>query len=826
VNRLEKLWARLRGAISGRSRANPSAETVQHLERAIARLQHDLNLLSSDVGRHSDSLRWVAEHPIFRESPPALPAGHQPLVSVVMPALDAARSLGRAIDSVRAQSYPHWELLIVDDGSGDATPDVAKGYANDERIRLLFQPHEGVARARNLALDASGGEIIAYLDADNLWDPDYLAHVVGHLALRPEVDSVYLGQLVSASQRRFHALRGSAFDRAALERENFIDLNTFAHRRRLWQERGGFDESLRRLGDWDLALRYTETKSPLCIPAIGARYFEDHPGSISLREDCWLHHAKILRKHQRPIARGLRVLYSLEEYPQRSETYIRWEIDCMRRFGVEIEVHVRRPRAGSPYASDVPVHHGSLEAAIHRFQPDVVHAHWLHVAAESAQSVLRTGRTMTVRGHSFEHVPELLARAHDHEAVEKLYLFPHFAEQVQSGKVRAMDVAIDCEMYPPEPKDRRLVLRTAAGLPTKDIAIFLETALLCTEHRFVLALTTVLGHEAFLAELVEENRRLGEPVELLLDVDTEVLAESVRRAGIYMHTSDVRAHRYGRPISVAEALCAGAYVIARDDPDARSFVGPRAGFYRSAEQASALIHETADWSDDVWEAVRRENSERAHRDWADVRVLRPLLDHWTVIASRRRACFAQGPQAIPVELLEFVEATLRGTERERNGFATHAVGVGLAIQNAGYPRRLWQAGFLHAAYGGSRVSAWLDLDRRDALAEIIGAESERLVYLYCAVDAALFVERIEREGRIDWVEDRFTGDRLRLEGTDLHDLCVLYVFDELEKSSRGVHAVGLRAQRSMARLAGGACEKALSDFVPLRTSPAWMWRGR
>lgn len=98
-------------------------------------------------------------------------------VSIIMPAFNAAATLPDAIRSVQAQTFSDWELVVVDDASQDATADLCRETAEaDSRIRLLRAPRNGgVARARNLGIDATSGTHIAFLDADDIWLPDKLA---------------------------------------------------------------------------------------------------------------------------------------------------------------------------------------------------------------------------------------------------------------------------------------------------------------------------------------------------------------------------------------------------------------------------------------------------------------------------------------------------------------------------------------------------------------------------------------------------------------------------------------------------------------------------
>lgn len=100
----------------------------------------------------------------------------RPLVSVIMPAYRASAYIAEAVRSVMAQTYPNWELLVIDDGSDDDTCAIVEGLAAaDRRIRLLRTPENlGAAGSRNRGLDCAAGEYIAFLDSDDLWLPDKL----------------------------------------------------------------------------------------------------------------------------------------------------------------------------------------------------------------------------------------------------------------------------------------------------------------------------------------------------------------------------------------------------------------------------------------------------------------------------------------------------------------------------------------------------------------------------------------------------------------------------------------------------------------------------
>lgn len=110
------------------------------------------------------------------------------LVSVVVPVFDGARFLAEAVESVRAQTYAPVEILVVDDGSTDGTAEVAGRLPG---IRYAWQEHAGIGAARNRGVVMARGEVLAFLDADDVWLPDKLARQMAILREAPDVDIVF-----------------------------------------------------------------------------------------------------------------------------------------------------------------------------------------------------------------------------------------------------------------------------------------------------------------------------------------------------------------------------------------------------------------------------------------------------------------------------------------------------------------------------------------------------------------------------------------------------------------------------------------------------------
>ncbi|MGD8374704.1 MAG: glycosyltransferase [Acidobacteriota bacterium] len=186
--------------------------------------------------------------------------GGGPRVSVVMPAWNAAATIREAIGSVLDGSFQDVEVIVVDDESTDGT--VASVEAFGAPVRLLRQSSRGgPSAARNRAIGEARGELVAFLDADDLWHPDKLEHQVAHLDAAPDVDLVYTnvwntdGETFLPMNRAARRVARTGNVYAALFHENFIVTSSVLVRRSALSDVGGFDESLTISEDFDLWLR-------------------------------------------------------------------------------------------------------------------------------------------------------------------------------------------------------------------------------------------------------------------------------------------------------------------------------------------------------------------------------------------------------------------------------------------------------------------------------------------------------------------------------------------------------------------------------------------
>ncbi|MDF0551858.1 glycosyltransferase family 2 protein [Kamptonema sp. UHCC 0994] len=201
-----------------------------------------------------------------------------PLVSVIIPAYNAEKFIEETLKSVLAQTYPQIEVLVVDDGSQDRTPEIVEKIAQkDPRVQLLKQPNAGVAAARNLGIQKSIGEYIAPIDADDIWYPENIEKQVKcMMAGGPSLGVVYSWSLdidekgfLTGGFRAF-TIEGEVYK--TLVCHNFLGNASASMIRRSALDKVGFYESNYReqsaqgCEDWDLYLRLAEYYQYQVVP--------------------------------------------------------------------------------------------------------------------------------------------------------------------------------------------------------------------------------------------------------------------------------------------------------------------------------------------------------------------------------------------------------------------------------------------------------------------------------------------------------------------------------------------------------------------------------
>ncbi|YBV97523.1 glycosyltransferase [Phyllobacteriaceae bacterium JZ32] len=230
-------------------------------------------------------LNWdtIAEQKLIRELEAIEYEDHATLVSIIMPTRNRAACIGNAIQSALLQTHRYFELIIVDDGSSDATKDVVLEFT-DHRIRYIRNTESGgVSKARNMALASARGQWVFFLDSDNRWRPQMIEFMLKH-ARRSQLAAGYCAANLIDDEGNRKGVLFSDFDFESCLEANFIDMNCFFFRRDSAFRDITFDEKLRRLVDWDLILRIAAMTRVVGLPYIGVDYYDGRNERITNQE--------------------------------------------------------------------------------------------------------------------------------------------------------------------------------------------------------------------------------------------------------------------------------------------------------------------------------------------------------------------------------------------------------------------------------------------------------------------------------------------------------------------------------------------------------------
>jgi glycosyltransferase involved in cell wall biosynthesis len=192
-----------------------------------------------------------------------------PLVSVIVPACNRREMLCDAVDSIQAQSYRDFEIVVVDDGSEDGTGNrlLARYGA---AVRVVTQMRRGVASARNLGVERSRGRYVSFLDSDDLWRPRKLEIQMGFMEERAwricQTEEIWIRNGMRVNPKKKHRKPSGDIFRASLEL-CLVSPSAVLMTRELFERVGGFDESFPICEDYDLWLRIAVDTPVYLIPA-------------------------------------------------------------------------------------------------------------------------------------------------------------------------------------------------------------------------------------------------------------------------------------------------------------------------------------------------------------------------------------------------------------------------------------------------------------------------------------------------------------------------------------------------------------------------------
>jgi glycosyltransferase involved in cell wall biosynthesis len=186
---------------------------------------------------------------------PKLP--NHPTVSVIIPTYNRGWILKEAIDSVLVQDYANYELIVVDDGSTDNTHEILESYGRD--ISVFRQTNQGVSAARNRGIDEAGGQLIAFLDSDDIWLPRKLSRQVDFFKLHPDAvinqtEEIWIRNGVRVNPTARHRKPSGMIFERSLEL-CLVSPSAVMIKETLLETVGAFDENLPACEDYDLWLR-------------------------------------------------------------------------------------------------------------------------------------------------------------------------------------------------------------------------------------------------------------------------------------------------------------------------------------------------------------------------------------------------------------------------------------------------------------------------------------------------------------------------------------------------------------------------------------------
>ncbi len=331
------------------------------------------------------------------------------------------------------------------------------------------------------------------------------------------------------------------------------------------------------------------------------------------------------------VTRGLRVLDLSFNYPHIAESYIDAEIRHLQASGVQVFAwSSQHAPAPGPVPAGVEMAVGEpIAPIVARFQPDIIHLHWL-MWDQSALDVLAAfGKPMTTRVHT-DTTRERLQMYCAHPAIRRVYIYPGDCERFDffHDKLVPLPVVIERQPKLDVVRDRRLILR-AASLSPRDQAMMVALAERLPDYRVVMCLAdnahrganaTVDDINAAIVKLQPKN------LSVLWNVSPQDMARWYAQAGIYVHTfpADKTA---AMPVSIGQALSAGCYTLVRNQPRLASMLGAAGAVYGSLDEAVQSVRDTERWRDKDWAENERISRAEGEKFCADQAVA-PMLADW------------------------------------------------------------------------------------------------------------------------------------------------------------------------------------------------------
>lgn len=248
----------------------------------------------------------------------------QPLVSVIIPSYNYLKYISRCIESAQSQDYPNIELIIVDDGSTDGSFEFLQEL--NSKIKVIHQSNQGVSIARNRGLLEATGDYIAFLDADDYWDPSKISKQLEVLK-QMSADLVYSGinlvspdgsKITGTLKPHFSGQCAPAFRRFPARAVVTLGTSNALFKRSILAKSGLFDPSLSIAADWDFFRRYCDFGKVATLNE-ELTYYRQHPENMSSYSNAFISDvSRCMRKIL--VDDGLK-LWNIERYNILARTY-------------------------------------------------------------------------------------------------------------------------------------------------------------------------------------------------------------------------------------------------------------------------------------------------------------------------------------------------------------------------------------------------------------------------------------------------------------------------------------------------------------------------
>ncbi len=263
-----------------------------------------------------------------------------PEISIIIPTYNSEKTIRETIESVLKQTFINWELIIINDGSTDSTLEIASNFT-DSRIQVFSYPHGGGNCSRNRGFKHALGELISFLDADDLWTPDKLESQFNALQSNPEASVAY--SWTNCIDENGHFLRrGSYITANGNVYAQLLIINFLEHgsnpliKREAFNAVGGFDESLNAGQDWDLYLRLAAKYNFVAVPfpqilyrvssnSLSSNVARLEAACLTVLDRAFNHTSEslqYLKKHSLANLYKYLIYKSLDGFPDRNKTLI------------------------------------------------------------------------------------------------------------------------------------------------------------------------------------------------------------------------------------------------------------------------------------------------------------------------------------------------------------------------------------------------------------------------------------------------------------------------------------------------------------------------